>query len=94
MEIDGRMSEEFEAMVWEKRMPDLTPAEQFAVVIDRFMYDYDTALYRDNTQGMTVNVSEIAEALNQRDTHDLGLWLVDVFSEGTEPEQKRGYGDS
>ncbi len=38
---------------------------------------------------MTVNVSEIAEALNQRDTHDLGLWLVDVFSEGTEPEQKR-----
>ena len=26
---------------------------------------------------------------NQRDTHDLGLWLVDVFSEGTEPEQKR-----
>ena len=89
MEIDGRMSEEFEAKVWEKRMPDLTPAEQFAVEIDRFMYDYDTALYRDNSQGMTVNVSEIAEALNQRDTHDLGLWLVDVFSEGTEPEQKR-----
>ena len=89
MEIDGRMSEEFEAKVWEKRMPDLTPAEQFAVEIDRFMYDYDTVLYRDNSQGMTVNVSEIAEALNQRDTHDLGLWLVDVFSEGTETEQKR-----
>ena len=43
MEIDGRMSEEFEAKVWEKRMPDLTPAEQLAVEIDRFMYDYDTA---------------------------------------------------
>ena len=89
MEIDGRMSEEFEAKVWEKRMPDLTPAEQFAVEIDRFVYDYDTALYRDNSQSMTVNVSEIAEALNQRDTHDIALWLVDVLTEGTEQEQKR-----
>ena len=44
MEIDGRMSEEFEAKVWEKRMPDLTPAEQLAVKLDRFTYDYDTAL--------------------------------------------------
>ena len=89
MEIDGRMSEEFEAKVWEKRMPDLTPAEQFAVEIDRFVYDYDTALYRDNSQSMTVNVSEIAEALNQRDTHDIALWLVDVLTEGTEPEKEK-----
>ena len=89
MEIDGRMSEEFEAKVWEKRMPDLTPAEQLAVEIDRFVYDYDTALYRDNSQSMTVNVSKIAEALNQRDTHDIVLWLVDVFSEGTEPEKEK-----
>ena len=37
MEIDGRMSEELEAKVWEKRMPDLTPAEQLAVEIDRFI---------------------------------------------------------
>ena len=59
MEIDGNMSEEFEAKVWEKRMPGLTPAEQFAVEIDRFIYDYDTALYRDNNQNMTENVSEI-----------------------------------
>ena len=89
MEIDGRMSEEFEAKVWEKRMPDLTPAEQLAVEIDRFVYDYDTALYRDNSQSMTVNVSEIAEALNQRDTHDIALWLVDVLTEGTEPEKEK-----
>ncbi len=89
MEIDGRMSEEFEAKVWEKRMPDLTPAERLAVEIDRFIYDYDTALYRDNSQSMTENVSEIAEALNQRDTYDITLWLVEVFSEGTEPEQKK-----
>lgn len=41
MEIDGVMSEDMEAMVWEKRMPDLGPAEQLAVEIDRFSYDYD-----------------------------------------------------
>ena len=35
MEIDGVMSEDMEAMVWEKRMPDLGPAEQLAVEIDR-----------------------------------------------------------
>ena len=38
MEIDGVMSEDMEAMVWEKRMPDLGPAEQLAVEIDRFSY--------------------------------------------------------
>lgn len=37
MEIDGVMSEDME----EKRMPDLTPAEQLAVEIDRFSHDYD-----------------------------------------------------
>ena len=31
--IDGHLSEEMEAKVWEKRMPDLTPAEQLAVEI-------------------------------------------------------------
>lgn len=38
MEIDGVMSEDMEAKVWEKRMPDLEPAEQLAVEIDRFSY--------------------------------------------------------
>lgn len=32
------MSEDMEAKVWEKRMPDLTPAEQLAVEIDRFSH--------------------------------------------------------
>ena len=89
MEIDGRMSEEFEAKVWEKRMPDLTPAEQLAVELDRFTYDYDTALYRDSSQSMTENVSEIAEALEQRDTRDIAMWLADVVTEGTEPEETK-----
>ena len=48
MEIDGVMSEDMEAMVWEKRMPDLEPAEQLAVEIDRFNYDYDVYSYRNN----------------------------------------------
>ena len=46
-------------------------------------------LYHDNSQSMTENVSELAEALKQRDTHDIAMWLADVFSEGTEPEQKK-----
>ena len=89
MEIDGNMNEGFEAKVWEKRMPDLTPAEQLAVEIDRFIYDYDTALYRDNSQSMTENVSEIAEALKQRDTHDMALWIAEIAADGTEPEERK-----
>ena len=89
MEIDGIMSEEFEAKVWEKRMPDLTPAEQLAVEIDRFTYDYDTALYHDSSQSMTENVSELAEALKQGDTRDIAMWLADVVTEGTEPEETK-----
>lgn len=42
MEIDGVMSEEMEARVWELRMPDLPQEEQLAVELDRLSYDYDT----------------------------------------------------
>ncbi len=89
MEIDGNMSEEMEARVWEMRMPDLTPAEQLAVEIDRFIYGYDTALYHDNNQSMTENVSEIAEALKQRDTRDMALWFADIAADGTEREERK-----
>ena len=89
MEIDGNMGEEFEAKVWEKRMPDLTPAEQLAVELDRFTYDYDTAIYHDNSQSMTENVSELADALKQGDTQDIALWLADIAADGTEPEESR-----
>ena len=89
MEIDGHMSEEFEAKVWEKRMPNLTLAEQLAVEIDRFVYDYDTALYHDNSQSMTEKVSEIAEALKQGDTRGIAMWLADVVTEETEPEETK-----
>ena len=89
MEIDGHLGEEMEAKVWEKRMPDLTPAEQLAVEIDRFIYGYDTALYHDNKQSMTENVSEIAEALKQRDTRDMAMWFADIAADGTEPEERK-----
>lgn len=89
MEIDGKMSEEMEARVWEIRMPDLTPAEQLAVEFDRFVYDYDRDQYHDSAQSMTENVSEIVETLGQRDTHDMAMWLADVITEGTEPEETK-----
>ncbi len=89
MEIDGHMGEEFEAKVWEKRMPGLTPPEQLAVELDRFTYDYDAALYHDNSQNMTENVSELADALKQRDTHDIALWLAEIAADGTEPEERK-----
>ena len=89
MEIDGNMGEEFEAKVWEKRMPGLTPAEQLAVEIDRFTYDYDAAVYHDNSQSMTENVSELADALKQGDTQDIASWLADIAADGTEPEESR-----
>ncbi len=89
MEIDGNMGEEFEAKVWEKRMPDLTPAEQLAVELDRFTYDYDTAVYHDNSQSMTENVSELADALKQGDTQDIASWLADIAADKTEPEESR-----
>ena len=63
MKIEGDMSEDLEAKLWEKRMPDLTPAEQLAVEIDRFIYNYDTNVYHDNNQTMTENVSEFSEMI-------------------------------
>ena len=89
MEIDGNIGEEFEAKVWEKRMPDLTPAGQLAVEIDRFTYDYDAALYHDNSQSMTENVSELADALKQGDTQDIASWLADIAADETEAEESR-----
>ena len=85
MEIDGVMSEEMEARVWELRMPDLPQEEQLAVELDRLSYDYDTVLYHDSTRNMTENVSELAESIKQGDTGHLTTWLADIISEGAVP---------
>ena len=87
MEIDGVMSEEMEARVWELRMPDLPQEEQLAVELDRLSYDYDTVLYHDSTRNMTENVSELAESIKQGDTGHLTTWLADIISEGSVPEE-------
>lgn len=87
MEIDGVMSEEMEARVWELRMPDLPQEEQLAVELDRLCYDYDNVLYHDSTRNMTENVSELAESIKQGDTGHLTTWLADIISEGAVPEE-------
>lgn len=87
MEIEGVMSEEMEAKVWEMRIADLSPAEQLAVVFDRLSYDYDTILYHDSTRNMTENVSELAERIRQGDTEHLTDWLKAIISEGAVPEE-------
>ena len=87
MEIDGVMSEDMEAMVWEKRMPDLGPAEQLAVEIDRFSYDYDVYSYRNNNPNMTESVSEISEMIVQGNTETITDWLNEVISEGALPDE-------
>ena len=86
MEIDGVMSEDMEAKVWEKRMPDLTPAEQLAVEIDRFSHDYDIYSYRNNNPNMTESVSEISEMIVQGNTESITDWLSEVISEGALPD--------
>ncbi len=87
MEIDGVMSEDMEAKVWEKRMPDLEPAEQLAVEIDRFSHDYDIYSYRNNNPNMTESVSEISEMIVQGNTEPITDWLNEVISEGALPDE-------
>ena len=87
MEIDGVMSEEMEAKVWEMRMPDLTLAEQLAVTFDRLSYDYDAILYHDSICTMSENVSELTERIKQGDRKYLTDWLKEIISEGAVPEE-------
>ena len=87
MEIDGAMSEDMEAKVWEKRMQDLPPAEQLAVEIDRFSHDYDVYSYHNNNPNMTESVSEISEMIVQGNTEPITDWLNEVISEGALPEE-------
>lgn len=87
MDIDGVMSEDMEAMVWEKRMPDLEPAEQLVVEIDRFSHYYDIYSYRNNNPNMTESVSEISEMIVQGNTEPITDWLNEVISEGALPDE-------
>ena len=88
MEIDGVMSEEMEARVWELRMPGLDKAGQLAVELDRFVYDYDIYSYRNDVHSMTENIAELTEMLNQGDTEHITEWLNEAISEGAAPEEE------
>lgn len=57
-EIDGNLSPELEAKVWEKRMPQLSEEEKLAVEFDRLCFDYDRILYHDTVRNMSENVEE------------------------------------
>lgn len=87
MKIEGDISEDLEAKLWEKRMPNLTPAEQLAVEIDRFIYNYDMNVYHDNNQSMTENVSEISEMIGQGAVEHLTKWLNEVIAAETAPKE-------
>lgn len=87
MEIDGIMSEEMEALVWEKRMSKLEPEKQLAVELDRFTFVYDEILYHDSTRSMTENVEELHELIKQGDIEPLTMWLGEVIATGTVPEE-------
>lgn len=87
MKIEGDISEALEAKLWEKRMPNLTPAEQLAVEIDRFIYNYDMNVYHDNNQTMTENVLEISEMIGQGDVEHLTEWLNEVIATENSPEE-------
>ena len=89
MEIDGNMTDELEAKVWEKRLPYLTPAEQLAVEFDRFIFDYDTAAYHDNARNMTENISDLVESISRDNTSHLIAWLADVIAEETDLEETK-----
>ena len=69
-------------------MPDLTPAEQLAVELDRFAYGYDIYSYHDNVQNMTENIAEISEMIGQGDTEHITKWLDEVIYEGAVPEDE------
>lgn len=87
LEIDGVMTDEMEARVWEIRMPELDSAGRLAVEIDRFVYDYDKEHYHDGILNMTENVSDITESLKQGVTQDIAAWLSDVAAEETNQEE-------
>jgi len=50
----------------------------------RNAFDYDTALYHDNSRNMTENVFDLAESISHNNTSHLMTWLADVIAEGTE----------
>lgn len=62
-EIDGNLSPELEAKVWEHRLPQLSEEGKLAVEFDRLCFDYDTVLYNDCVRNMSENVEELSQEI-------------------------------
>lgn len=86
-EIDGNLSPELEAKVWEKRMPQLSEEEKLAVEFDRLWFDYDRILYGDSVRSMSENVEELSQEIKTEGTERISDILREIVTEGVVPEE-------
>ena len=86
-EIDGNLSSELEAKVWEKRMPQLSEEEKLAVEFDRLWFDYDRILYGDSVRSMSENVEELSQEIKTEGTERISDILREIVTEGVVPEE-------
>ena len=86
-EIDGNLSPELEAKVWEIRMPQLSEEEKLAVEFDRLWFDYDRILYGDSVRSMTENVEELTQEIKTEGTERISDILREIVTEGVVPEE-------
>ena len=86
-EIDGNLSSELEARVWEKRMPQLSEEEKLAVEFDRLWFDYDRILYGDSVRSMSENVEELSQEIKTEGTERISDILREIVTEGVVPEE-------
>ena len=86
-EIDGNLSPELEAKVWEKRMPQLSEEEKLAVEFDRLCFDYDRILYHDTVRNMSENVEELSQEIKTEGTERISDILREIVTEGVVPEE-------
>ena len=86
-EIDGNLSPELEAKVWEKRIPQLSEEEKLAVEFDRLWFDYDRILYDDSVRSMTENVEELSQEIKTEGTERISDILREIVIEGVVLEE-------
>ncbi len=86
-EIDGNLSPELEAKIWEKRMPQLSEEEKLAVEFDRLCFDYDRILYHDTVRNMSENVEELSQEIKTEGTERISDILREIVTEGVVPEE-------
>ncbi len=86
-EIDGNLSPELEAKVWEKRLPQLSEEEKLAVEFDRLCFDCDRILYHDTVRNMSENVEELSQEIKTEGTERISDILREIVTEGVVPEE-------